>query len=133
MEAKKKAKSHRDVVDYFKELPLYNRYITKTRVKRLKNIDLLSERPFYKELSVIKTNHVFRGYTTIYKVKLAEKKDPIEQLEASKSSIKDLLSDLLDETKGFRYQVTLKAMLKNTSQMEKFNLLQFISIQQLIT
>ena len=133
MEAKKKVRSHRDVVDYFNELPLYNRYIKKPRVKRLKNIDLLSERPFYKELSVIKTNHVFRGYTTIYKVKLAEKKDPIEQLEASKSSIKDLLSDLLDETKGFRYQVTLKAMLKNTSQMEKFNLFQFISIQQLIT
>ena len=133
MEVKEKVKSHRDGVDYFKELPFYNRYIKKPRVKRLKNIDLLSERPFYKELSVIKTNHVFRGYTTIYKVKLAEKKDPIEQLEASKSSIKDLLSDLLDETKGFRYQVTLKAMLKNTSQMEKFNLLQFISIQQLIT
>ena len=89
MEAKKKAKSHRDVVDYFKELPLNNRIITKTRVKRLKNIDLLSERPFYKQLSVIKTNHVFREYTTIYKVKLTEKKDPIEQLEASKSSIKD--------------------------------------------
>ena len=37
-----------------------------------------------------------------YKVELVEKKDPIEQLEASKSSIKDLLNDLLDETKGLR-------------------------------
>ena len=133
MEAKKKVRSHRDVVDYFNELPLYNRYIKKPRVKRLKNIDLLSELPFYEELNVIKTNQAFRGYAMTYKVELVEKKDPIEQLEASKSSIKDLLSDLLDETKGFRYQVTLKAMLKNTSQMEKFNLLQFISIQQLIT
>ena len=36
-----------------------------------------------------------------YKVKIIEKKDPIKQLEASKSKIKDLLIDLLNETKGF--------------------------------
>ena len=65
-----------------------------------------------------------------YKVEIIEKKDPIKQLEASKSSIKDLFSDLLNETKGFKYQITLKVMLKNTSQMEKLNLDQFISIQQ---
>ena len=40
------------------------------------------------------------------------KKDPIKQLEASNSSIKDLFSDLLNETKGFKYQITLKVMLK---------------------
>ena len=59
--------------------------------KRLKNIDLLSELPFYEELNIVKTNHVFRGYATSYKVKLVEKKDPVAQLEASKSSIKDLV------------------------------------------
>ena len=47
-----------------------------------------------------------------YKVEIIEKKDPIKQLEASKSSIKDLFSDLLNETKGFKYQITLKVMLK---------------------
>ena len=47
-----------------------------------------------------------------YKVELVEKEDPIKQLEASKSSIKDLFSDLLNETKGFKYQTTLKVMLK---------------------
>ena len=51
-------------------------------------------------------------------------------LEAIKSSIKDLFGDLLDDTKGFKYQKTLKVMLKNTSQMGKLNLDQFISIQQ---
>ena len=64
-----------------------------------------------------------------YKVEIIEKKDPIKQLEASKSSIKDLFSDLLNETKGFKYQITLKVMLKNTSQMEKLNLDQFFSKQ----
>ena len=62
------------------------------------------------------------------KVELVEKNDPIEQLEASKSSIKDLFHDLLNETKGFKYQIILKVTLKDTSQMEKLNLDQFISI-----
>ena len=65
-----------------------------------------------------------------YKVKITEKKDRILQLEASKSSIKDMFSDLLNETKGFKYQITVKVLLKNISQTEKLNLGQFISIQQ---
>ena len=40
------------------------------------------------------------------------KKDPLVQLEASKSSITDLLSDLLNETKGFKYQITVQVLLK---------------------
>ena len=71
-------------------------------VKSLKTIDLLSELPFYEELNVIKTNNAFRGYAMSYKVELVEKKDPTEQLEASSSSIKDLFSDLLNKTKGFK-------------------------------
>ena len=47
-----------------------------------------------------------------YKVEIIEKKDPIKQLEASKSSIKDLFSDLLNETKDFKYQITLTVTLK---------------------
>ena len=78
----------------------------------LKNIDLLSELPFYEELNVIKTNHAFRGYAMSYKIELVEKKDPIEQLEAIKSSIKDLVSDISSETKGLKYQITLQVMLK---------------------
>ena len=65
-----------------------------------------------------------------YKVKIIERKDPIVQSEASKLSIKDLFSDLLNKTKGFKYQITLKVMLRNTNPMKKLNLDQFISIQQ---
>ena len=46
-----------------------------------------------------------------YEVEIIEKKDPIVQLEASKSSIKDLFKDLLNETKGFKYQITGKVLL----------------------
>ena len=49
-----KIKSHSDPVDYFKELPFYNKPIKKPKVKRLKNIDQLAELPFYEQLSVIK-------------------------------------------------------------------------------
>ena len=73
---------------------------------------MLSELFFYEELDVIKTNHAFRGYAMNYKVKLVEERDPIRQLEASKSRIKDLFSDFLNETKGFKYQITLKVMLE---------------------
>ena len=73
MAVQKKIKSHPDVVGYFKELPFYNKYIEKPKIKRLKNIDLLSGLPFYEELNVIKTN-VFSGYAISYKVELAEKK-----------------------------------------------------------
>ena len=48
----KKTKSHPRVVDYFKGFQFYNKYIEKPRIKRLKNIDLLSNFPFYEELSV---------------------------------------------------------------------------------
>ena len=51
-----KIKSHSDAVDYFKELPFYNKPIKKPKVKRLKNINRLAELPFHEELSVIKTD-----------------------------------------------------------------------------
>ena len=73
---------------------------------------MLSELAFYEEPNVIKINHAFGGYVMRYKTELVEKKNPIEQLEASKSSNKDLFSDLLDETKGLKYQITLKVIFK---------------------
>ena len=43
-------------VNFFKELPFYNKPIEKPKIKRLQNIDLLAEQPFYEQLNVIKTN-----------------------------------------------------------------------------
>ena len=95
-----KIKYHSDVINYFKELPFYNKHIERP-IKRLKNIDPLVELPFYEKLSVIKTDQAFKGYAMSYKVEIIEKKDPIIQLEASKLSIKNLLNDLLNELKVF--------------------------------
>ena len=107
-----KLKSHSDTVDYFKELPFYNKSIEKPKVERLENIDQLAELPFYEQPSIIITNHAFRRYAMLYKVEIIEKKDPIVQLEASNLSIKDLFSNLLNETKGFKCQITVKVLLK---------------------
>ena len=74
----------------------------KRRIKHLKNIDLLSELPFYEELNVVKTNDAFGGYAMSYKVEIIKKKDPNKQFQASKSSIKHLFSDLLNEARGFK-------------------------------
>ena len=106
-------------VDYFKELPFFNVSIEKPKIKRLKNVDLLAELPFYDQLNIIKTDQAFSGYARSYKVEIVEKKDPIVQLEASKLSTKDLFSNLINEIKGFKYQITVKVLLKNTSLMQK--------------
>ena len=122
-----KRKSHPDAVDYFKELPFYNKPIEKRKVKHLKNIDQLAEIPFYEQLSVIKTNQALRGYAISYKVEIIERKVLIVQLETSKSSIKQLISDLLNEIKVSDYCKSF--VKKDTSSMESLNLLRSISIQ----
>ena len=126
-----KIKSHSDAVDYFKELPFYNKPIEKPKVKRLKNIDRLAELPFYEHLSVIKTDQAFRGYAMSYKVEIIDRKGPIVQLEASKSIIKDLFSDLLNETKGFKYKITVTILVKKYKPNGDIEFAQFILIQRL--
>ena len=72
-----KIKPHFDTVDYFKELPFYDKPIEKPKVKSLKNIDRLVELPFYEQLSVIKTDQAFKGYAMSYKVEITERKNLI--------------------------------------------------------
>ena len=69
-----KFKSHSDAVDYFKELPFYNKPIKKPKVKRVKSIDCLIELPFYEQLDVIKSDQAFSSYAMSYKVQIVEKK-----------------------------------------------------------
>ena len=99
-------------INYFKELPFYNEPIEKPKLKCLWDINLLAELPFHEQLSVIKTDQSFSGYARSYKVEIVKKKDPIEQLEASKSRIKNLFSDLINKIKGFKYQITVKVLIK---------------------
>ena len=78
-----------------KELLLYNILTGKRCIKRLKNIDLVHEFPFYNEVSIMKVSQAFNKYTRSYKIEIINSKDPLAQLEASKSSIDDLFKDVL--------------------------------------
>ena len=78
----------------------------------MSGINLLAELPFYKRPSVIKIDEAFSGYAISYKVEIVGKKDSIVQLEASKLSIKNLISNLMNEMKGFKYQITVKSLTK---------------------
>ena len=59
----------------------------------------------------IQKQKAFKRYVRSYKIKIIDSGDPLVQLEASNSSIKDLLRDLLDEVKGFKYLITVKVLL----------------------
>ena len=109
-------------VDYFKELPFFNASIEKPKIKCLKNVDLLAELSFHDPRNIIKTDQVFKGYAMSYKVEIVDKKDLIVQLEAIKSSIKDLFNDLLNETKGCRYQITVNILLKKYKSNEEIEI-----------
>ena len=113
----------------FQELPLYNVLIEKPRIKRVKNIYLLPFTPFYGEFSIVKISGAFKRYTRSYKIEIIDAKDPLTQLETSKSRVEDFFKDLLDEMRGFKYQITVKVLLrkhKNYGHM-KFVLVYFNS------
>ena len=84
----------------------------KPRIKHLRNIDLLHDFPFYDELRIKQISKEFKGYARSYKIEIIDSKDPLAQLQASISSIQDLFKDLLDEIEGFKYQITMKVLLK---------------------
>ena len=54
----------------------------------------------------------FKRYARNYRFELIGLQDPLAQLEAGKLSVKKLFKDLLDEIKGFKYQLTLKLLLR---------------------
>ena len=59
----------------------------------------------------------------------------ILELEASKSSIKDLFSSLLNEIKGFKYQITVKVLLKKYKFNEEIDFapVYFNSLTKIVT
>ena len=48
-------------------------------------------------------------YARSCKVQIIDSKETLDKLKASKLSIKNLFKDLLNEIRGFKYQITVKA------------------------
>ena len=73
---------------------------------------MLHEFPFYEDLSIEKISKAFKKYARSHRTEVIDSKHSLAQLEASKSSIKDLFKDLLDEITGFKYQIAIKDLLR---------------------
>ena len=56
----------------FQELPFYYVLTEKPHIKRLKNIDLLHDFPFYDELSIVKISQAFKRYARNYKIEIID-------------------------------------------------------------
>ena len=84
----------------------------KPKIKKLPNVELLNELPFYSGLSVKQVSEAFKRYAKSFNIEIIDRKDPLVQLHASKSCIKDLFKVLLCEIKGFKYQITMNIKLR---------------------
>ena len=112
---------HWDANKIFRDLPFYDIYIEKPKVKKLNNVQLLKELPLYEELSIIKNKAAFSGYGQSYEIEIVDKRDVVVQLKTSEIVIKELFKDLLIELKGFKYRITLAVLLskmKNSGEIE---------------
>ena len=65
---------------------------------------------------------------------MIDTKHPLVQSEASKSSIEDLFKDLLNEMKGFEYQITVEVLLEKQKRNDdvKYALVYFNSATKTI-
>ena len=108
--------NEKEAKELFQILPFYTVLSEKPKIKHLSNIELLHELPFYDELSVLEISKAFKRYARSYKIETIDSKDPLAQLEANKSSMEDLFKELLNEMKGFKYQITVTVLLRKHKQ-----------------
>ena len=111
--------------EIFKILPFYNSRIDIPKIKKLSNLQLLKELPFYDEINIVKNNFAFNYHAQSYNVEVIDKKDVITQLQTSEISIKNLFNDLLMELKGFKYQITLQVLL---SKVKSSNFIEYSTV-----
>ena len=101
----------------FQVLAFYNTFIEKPKIKKLPKVELLKELPFYDELKISKNKTACSGHARSYKIEISDKRNVKIQLKASELRIKELLNEL----KGFNYQITLAVLLskmKTNSEIE---------------
>ena len=70
-----------DAKKLFQIFPFYSTFIEIPEIKKLSNIKLLQELPFYDELNVVKSSNAFSGYARTYKVEIVDNKDPLVQFQ----------------------------------------------------
>ena len=106
----------KETKSFLKEQPFSNASIKKPKIRKLNNVDMLNELPFYDELNIVKITKPFKKYAKSYSIEIIKDKDgnmnyPLVQLKASKPVAKNLFKDLLIEMQCFKYQTTLNVLL----------------------
>ena len=85
-------------------------------VKKLRNLELLQELPFYDDVNISRKERAFKRYAEIYKVEIINNKSLSDSLSVSKNSIKILFDELSREKRGFKYIISVKITLKEMNQ-----------------
>ena len=71
---------------------------------------MMRELSFYNELNIVKTAKTFKRYSRSYSIEITDSEDPSFQLTVSKTSIKYMFKDLLDEIKGLKGYLCYKTI-----------------------
>ena len=71
---------------------------------------MMRELSFYNELNIVKTAKTFKRYSRSYSIEIIDSEDPSFQLTVSKTSIKYMFKDLLDEIKGLKGYLCYKTI-----------------------
>ena len=64
--------NEKEAKSLFQILPFYNAFIEKPEIKKLSNIELLHDLPFYDELSITETSKAFKRSARNYKVEIVD-------------------------------------------------------------
>ena len=94
-----------------KELPFFPK--RSERPRRLTKHQILKNiLPYYETVGITRKQHAFRNYTETYEVEIVDKISLSDSLFLAKSSIIELLSDLLRKKRGIKYILSLRLTLK---------------------
>ena len=73
--------NEKEAKSLFQTVPFHNVLIEKPEIKKLSNVELLHELPFYDELSITEISNAFKRNARSYQVEIFDSRDPLVQLE----------------------------------------------------
>ena len=100
------------VRDFLTKQPFHKAPIKKPKSKKLTNQELLQVLPFYDSAGITKKDRSFRSYVSTYSVEIMDRESLTDTLDLSRTSMNELLTDLLREKRGFKYFITARVTLK---------------------
>ena len=103
------------------EQPFYKQPIKNSRIRKIRNFELLRELAFYDDINIPRKERAFKRYAEAYKVETINNKNLSDSLSVSKNSIRTLFDELLRERRGFKYIISVKITLKKRINDNEFD------------